>query len=324
MVLYLHIEFYIYLGLKRGIKSFIYFFTNVFLLTFYLYMSYILIKGDLRPIYLEEYSKISAIRHLITIILILMAGLFLLLLRYKNISRLQSILNKASTPVLKEEIERILKVYEEAIFGPFFDTIMRKVIASAYWKFCLFGVYVFFYVLLPLTQITILIQFTFFGGNLKYIFYLMPLFLLSFIFKNLWCYFQNFVSFNISAIKEIMEIESPYQKYIKEGEDIIMPVYLSQIKISLTKKAEGIILDVPRIRDSFLLLLQFDYILYQLKNIKKWLDPLILLLRLFCSSEIVSVILFETSFNDFLVIQGFLLKMIPKIGPHSYPNDKHD
>lgn len=225
---------YDFLGLDKSILSFIFFMLNILLISLMIFgfCNACFILNE--PILLDNLSYLSAIKYLLFVCCTILIALVALIIYIKPIKNIKEIVNIITYPYLQEEFYKIYKTQENNIFGPFFSNMITHLTKSNKVLF----IHFFFTYLIPIIQLLFFINFVFFEGDLRYCLYLLPLSLLSFIFKSIWFYFQHFFENNCQALRESVIILNneevlAFAKPIENG--LLVEVNLEDIKFELNK-----------------------------------------------------------------------------------------
>jgi len=305
--------FYQWAHLSLSLLSFLVFLFNVYILFVLIYGCYSILHMGASPYYIDNFSLYKGIKYLVFITISVIIFFVFLFLRFFPNEKLQLISEKISYPYFRQEITNILKIWEDSLFGPFFDLIATKMAKSGRFKVIFFSFVFLFYYIIPLIQISFFINFSFFHGDLRYNIYLLPLSLMSYLVKNLYYYYKVFIDQNIKAIKEALIIEfidPAYEKKMLENNiDNITSIEPNTMKIFLNPShLEGTHFDQEQqdIILSELITGFFEYgqvatslQLYATKT--RYLSLILFILRFVCWCQICNFIFFH---NNALALTG--------------------
>lgn len=205
----IYIGIYRYRNLTISLSSFIFFFFN-FLIGFFFFLSITnIIKGINEPFYIENLSVFSRYHYLIFVILGSVFAISWFYLRYvPNASpKLQNSILFISKPFLFEESLKLFATWEDNFFGPVFEKIINEMSSNPKTRFIFFFFHFFFSYIIPLTISIFLVNFAFFHGDLRYVLYLLPLSLMSWVYTHFFFYFIKFLDQNYFAVKDCLVIQ---------------------------------------------------------------------------------------------------------------------
>lgn len=236
-VLIIYNVLYYKLNIERSIKSFIAFFLNCCIALIYFIGLYYLLTGLNEPFYIEDLSIFSRYRYLIFVILGFFCAIIWLYLHYAPISsqKLRSTISFISKPILFEEFLKLFEIWEDTFFGPLFEKIINEATSNFKKRFSFFSIHFLFSYIIPIIISGFFVNFAFFHGDLRYVFYLLPLSFISWLYKHLFFYFIRFLDQNCIALSEYLIIKPLKEPSLIENKFVGFNV--ADISIKLSDKA---------------------------------------------------------------------------------------
>lgn len=243
---------------KTTISLVAFFFNNILLMLFMFNIILIYSNAYKNPIMLNEISLVTKYRYLfISIICIIF---FLILCLHKITGKTHININYIKYPFLKEEFRILLNAINYNAIGSFFSFILDNLYANIYFRFlycfCYFFIFVFFRFLI----LYHFIIFCFFQGDLRNVFYLLPLSLIIWVFSFFDYFLNYFLIGNVNYIKELLLLN---QKETNINKNIIFKAELTEYAL---KKGYTTI-DIPQLTTTYLKLLQINLILEKYKKL---------------------------------------------------------
>lgn len=200
--LYFYVKLYTKRRLPLSFMSFIYFFCNVLQGLLYCSGLYIICFHVKYPIFLDNLSTISRYRYLVFVII---SFLILSIITFQKIFPSFSFLHFIP---LKEEI-RILLYSWNHIFNPIYCRFIDKLYFSGRYRILYILTHFILFYLLRIIAFILLLQFSFFHGDLRYIIYLSPLFFILWILSFIEYYFQTLFFGHCNYMHAVLHVNKP-------------------------------------------------------------------------------------------------------------------
>jgi len=202
IVLLAYIVLYKYLTLELSALSFVCFFVNLLIfISFSLGSISLLFANKSTPIYLKDLSIFAKYRYLFICITFFIALLiFLLSYFFKPIKNGISIF---LFPHLQEEIKKILYIKNEVLWAPFFTFIIENLEKSKYFMIGFYTIHFSVFYVFRIYVLWLFIEFTFFGGDLRNIWYCVPFSFIVWLLQFLNYYFFSFLMGTYQAFHEL-------------------------------------------------------------------------------------------------------------------------
>lgn len=297
-----YIILYTYLNLEISFISFASFFINIIIFLLYTRGFFYLVKGLSHPIYLSDLSDFAKYRYLILCCISLIGlGLYVLSLKFIKVSQMFAVVY---LPFLKEEFRKILYIWNENIFGPLCSTIINR-IENFFLPRLLF--FFFHFVLFYLTRIIglgLFVNFVFFKGDMRLLFFWLPISFVVWILSFLDYYFNVFFEGSCTYIQSLLILKfddkEPDEYYfglkkVKKIESINISDKAIQEGFPRNKKSVDILFDL------WLLYGKTSGYFSLYKSITRVVVGLIILVQIFCWLYITSFFFLP----DYHIFAGF-------------------
>ena len=216
---------------------FLMFITQYYLFTYSFYL--VFFQGLEKPIYLQDISIVARYRYVILLFLSLVVMLYLIM-RY-FIPKLNFIVDRYNFAYIKEEIRQILYLWNDGFMGDISVFITDHLYESLWFKRLFFVCHFIVFYLLRILGLAFFINFCFFHGDLRFLFYF------SFISFGIWLlsfldyYLLWFLQANINLSNEILYTSFVYPNIMTKREDLEGFIEVkdpSEVKFQLTPEAE--------------------------------------------------------------------------------------
>lgn len=270
---------YFWRNLTCSFWSFMCFSFNILIITLMLGVVIKLFIGINQPIFIENLSHLSTIRHSLFVIFCVLGCIFIFI-KNKSVT-IQRIYEKLTYPYLLQESKRLLETWEMSFFGSFFEFLLSLIAFNKFKCFLILFLHLFFYYLIPLMQASLFFNFAFFHGDLRLNLYLVPLSLLTVFFKHLWYYFNCFFDQNAQAIKDVLIVKYEDDSALEQNHQFITidPAKLSFRLSTPNNDASVSFVLLEEYKKYFILLGRAHVHLYYYKKYTKVLSYLIIFLR---------------------------------------------
>lgn len=218
------------LNLEKSLYSFLSFFMWCAVIFSYFYTFIILFKGLPEPILITDMMRFSQYRYL-ALFFIALLGLLLFLLKDYN-KYLEYIFILGTFPYIKEEIKRILYKWNDTIWEPFFTYILGILKDYTWCRFAYIFVHFVFFGVFRFLAMVFIVRFILFGGDLRIMLYLSPIFFIIFLISFIEFYYNWFFRATIKYMQEILQVEL-LSRPISQVQEILF-VNTSQFSSKLT------------------------------------------------------------------------------------------
>ena len=280
-------------NISFGIKSFIFYTINVLILYLYIItISIVLFTTNKTHIYLDDLSKYAQIKYLIFVFMSIIIGCFYFIIKTTKIEYLTEIFNKISYPYLKEQTCEVLRTFTNGSLGNISDYILEKNYSNIYFKYYFFMLHFLFICGIRILRIVLLVNFTFLGGDLRYLLLLLPLLCLSWITQHWDYYFNKYLTETMDYSRKIFSIKIdnvPEMACINYNKEYVK-IYWDNLSICLTDFAytEGYLdTQVDLLKLQWLKLADFSWIYFVYKNKIQLVNKFLLITQIVCWIYIV-------------------------------------
>ena len=224
-------------NISLKISSFIFFFFNILIFLLFIFSSLSLFWGLEDPIYIEHLTIISQYRYLVLALLGFVFGAQFIYFRFVPLSSplIKNTIAFISKPFLFEESLKLLETWEENLYGPFFEKIVKKIVYNPLQRFLIFFIHFLLCFFVPILLSIVLVNFAFFHGDFRYFFYLLPLSFISWIYKHFSFYFVIFIAKNFQDMKEFLNISLLKEPLVVN--DDFVDINPKDLVFTLSKKA---------------------------------------------------------------------------------------
>lgn len=192
-------------NLPKSISSFFLFSLNLLTGTSFIFGISCIFHGLSHAIYLEDLSQASYYRYCVYVFIVI-SCILLYFINFSSTNKTTSLYQNITYPYLKEEVRKILYSWNETFFGPLFTNLLDKLYNSSILQIILFGLHFIMCYLIKILQICFFLNFVFFHGDLRYVFFLLPFSFLSWIFDFFSYYFEVYVESSLHYVCEILYV----------------------------------------------------------------------------------------------------------------------
>lgn len=266
--------------IQQSFVSFFYFYLNVIIITFMLLAISNVIQGLSYPIYAESLSHFSLIRYFLFILITVTGIILFWSFKISNEPLLNQLYFRVKFPYLLEEIVKILRVFEFNVFGPFFEWLLNHLYLNKFKKLLFFTLHFLFCYVISLIQAILFFNFALFSGDLRLVFYCMPLSLVALIFRVLWYYFITFVNSNSNDLLQVINVTyEDISVFDTEKDFVLIDRNLVNITLKTTTTLAFDILLLTQYKHLFFVLGSTNASISRYMSYTKYLSYVILSLR---------------------------------------------
>jgi len=303
-IFFLYQLLYYWRNLSLSIPSFIRFLINMIQFSLYIVTFYLLLQAS-TLVYLSNLSQISQYRYLVFSIISLS---FITIIVFSLLFRINFdyFSSKITFPFFKEEVRLILYTWNNTIWGEYCSKLIDLLAEG--WKvrsFYFLVNFIIFY-LLRIVALFIFVNFTFFHGDLRSLFYLSPFLFIAWICSFFDYYFITFLDQHSNYLRLLVSVNPKTTPMVHS----VGIVQTSADNLSFTLTSEAILRgftteDLPMLSSEWLKAARITTFFIWYRHIVKFFNLALLFIHIICW-YFITYIFFIAKTSTGIVFSGLL------------------